>query len=281
MPAGARWALGLPAALTLVALILVAGVWAGPGTVRADAPRGTPPSTAELRRSQAEPVAERSEFTLAALSENYQRKQGGAGAGLAHHFLNLICSATDPAGHAGRCPDAPYPDWRWSGRFTLDVLYLTALDFRGPRAVDYRLIEGPLYSLRGRCGGGGLLCGGDLAMVGGVIYHFTTQLAPFFGIVIGAQMDDLLAASGADVVEPLAEYTRDLREEHGALLAALRRGIGLIQARGEMGVMAATLGQLLTPMAVDLREATLRRSLAARLPAATAAEAYARSLRPD
>lgn len=268
------------AVVLLGALAIVAAVRSDPTAVGADAPPGSRPSTEELRRAHGEPVAERIEFTLEALSANYQRKQGAAGAGLAHHFLNLICSATDPALHEGRCPDGPYPDWRWSGRFTLDTLYLTAVDFRGPRAVDYRLIQGVLHPLLGSCRAGVLLCGGDLSMVGGVIYHFTTQLAPFFTIVIGAQIDDLLAETTGDVVEPVADYARDLRREHTGLLAALQRGIGLITGRGEMAVVGATLGQLLTPMAVDLREATIRRVLRERLPASVAADVYARSFAP-
>ena len=81
-------------------------------------------------------------------------------------------------------------------------------------------------------------------------------------------------------MEPVADYARDLRREHTGLLAALQRGLGLIKARGEMGIAGATLGQLLTPMGVDLREATIRRALEARLPESVAADAYARSFAP-
>lgn len=275
---GFEWTRRMPGAL-LLAIAMLAALVAQVPPVAAEEPFSGSPTTDALRRSHVAAAAERSEFTLETLSRQYQAKRGRAGAGLAHHFLNLICAATDPDTHAGRCPDAPYLDWRWADRFTGDMLYLTALDFQGPRARDYRLIQGVVHPLLGSCAPEGLTCGGDLSTFAGVVYHLTSQLAPFFSIVIDAQMEDVIAAGDADdAPERLAAFIGALRVEHGELLSALRRGITLLAADGEIALVGQLLGAFIPSIAIGLRESTILSVLNARLAPADAASTYALSI---
>ena len=189
------------------------------------------------------------DYTLAVLAGNYAAKQGGAGGGLAHHFLNLGCSSADAALHSDRCPDGPYPASDWAGEFSVEVLYLTARDVAGGGATDIRVVEFVLYSSGPACEPRLRLCGGDLATIAGVVDHFVRQLAPYFEIVIEGQLDRLMDAAASPQV--LAALFRDLRGEHrqGAAGARARdratgRGGRDVARRRDAGAgAAATLGE--------------------------------------
>jgi len=226
------------------------------------------------------PSAEQVDFTIETLEGNYRAKEGRAGTGLAHFFYYLICWSTDPAVHDGRCDEGPYPLLTYAAPFTLDALYLTALDLAGAGGRDYRLIEAVLFPARGRCEDGRELCGRDIATISGVVYHFTAQLPPFFARVIGNQLDTVLGAVQGNDVESIAAYRRELRTEHAGSMDALRGNLGQMRARDKFSDIGLSLGPVMPFLATRLREATIRRALSSRLPSVIAAEAYALSFRP-